>query len=166
MGVVAVTNFPSNLALPGPPGLGLRLRVALSRARLDRALARDGGSVARRALAVRAGQLASPRGRAGVAASLERAFAAALGPHPPTSAVVPSPTAIRANCTAFLDLVDRLRSPEPVAAAGLARILVLLRDGSSALYLPARPELLTCELDRVHRALDGGGVSAAVPAAV
>jgi hypothetical protein len=57
------------------------------------------------------------------------------------------------NRSALLDLVDRLRAPDPVAAAGIARILVLLRDGSSPLYLPARPDLLAAELDHVQRAL-------------
>jgi hypothetical protein len=128
--------------LPGPPGLAVRLYVALFRIKLDRALAHGQDPVSRRALAVRAGQLASARGRARVVTALERA-----------SAVAPDATVIRLNRSALLDLVDRLRAPDPVAAAGIARILVLLRDGSSPLYLPARPDLLAAELDHVQRAL-------------
>jgi hypothetical protein len=139
--------------LPGPPGLAVRLYVALFRTTLDRALARGEDPVTRRTLAVRAGQLASPRGRARVITALERAFAAARAPRALTSAVAPDPTAIRANRSALLDLFDRLRAPDPVAAAGVARILVLLRDGCSPLYLPARPDLLAAELDHVQRAL-------------
>jgi hypothetical protein len=139
--------------LPGPPGLAVRLYVALFRIKLDRALARGEDPVSRRALAVRAGQLASARGRARVVTALERAFAAARTPRVLTSAVAPDATVIRLNRSALLDLVDRLRAPDPVAAAGIARILVLLRDGCSPLYLPARPDLLAAELDHVQRAL-------------
>jgi hypothetical protein len=57
------------------------------------------------------------------------------------------------NRSALLDLIDRPRCTEPVAAAGVARLFVLLRDGCSPLYTPARPDLLARELDRVHRAL-------------
>ena len=118
-----------------------------------RALARGEDPVARRALAVRAGQLVSPRGRARLVAAVERAVVAALAPRALTSAVAPNPTAVRLNRSALFDLVDRLRSPEPVAAAGVARILVLLRDGCSPLYLPGQPERLSRELDRANRAL-------------
>lgn len=139
--------------LPGAPGIGVRLYVALFRSKLDRALARGEDPVARRALAVRAGQLVSPRGRARLVAAVERAVVAALAPRALTSAVAPNPTAVRLNRSALFDLVDRLRSPEPVAAAGVARILVLLRDGCSPLYLPGQPERLSRELDRANRAL-------------
>ena len=135
------------------PSLAVRLYVALFRLKLDRALACGEDPVTRRALAVRAGQLASPRGRAGVVTALERAFAAARAPRTLTSAVMPDPTAIWANRSALLDLADRLRTPDSVAAAGVARILALLRDGSSPLYFPARPDLLAAELDQVQRAL-------------
>jgi len=139
--------------LPGPPGFAMRLYVALRRSKLDRALARGEDPVAQRALSVRAGQLASPTGRARVAAALERALEASCGRRVLTAAVAPDPTALRRNRSLLLDLVDRLRSPEPVAAAGVARLLVLLRDGCSPLYLPAPPEVLGDDLDRAHRLL-------------
>ena len=139
--------------LPGPPGLGLRLYVALFRPSLDRALARGEDPVTRRALAMRAGQLVSARGREHVVVALERAVAAARAPRAFTAAVAPNPTTVLSNRSALLDLIDRLRSPEPVAATGVARLLVLLRDGCSPLYSPARPDLLAGELDHVHRAL-------------
>ena len=139
--------------LPGPPGFGVRVYVAVSRSKLDRALARGEDPVTRRALAVRAGQLVSARGRERVVVALERAVAAACAPRALTAAVAPNPTAVRSNRSALLDVTDRLRGPEPVAAAGVARLLVLLRDGCSPLYSPARPDLLAGELDHVHRAL-------------
>jgi hypothetical protein len=163
MPILAVTNLlPGHLdglhtagidRLPGPPGVAVRLYVALFRTKLDCALARGADPVSRRALAVRAGQLASARGRARVVGALERAFADARAPRVVTSAVAPDATAIRLNRSALLDLVDRLRAPEPVAAAGVARLLVVLRDGCSPLYLPARPDLLAAELDQVQRVL-------------
>jgi hypothetical protein len=141
--------------LPGPLGPGLRLYVLLRRGKLDRALARGEDPVASRALALRAGQLAGPRGRELVVAGLERAVHAAeqssrrfVG-----AAVLPDAAAVRANRSAMLDLVDRLRSPEPVAAAGVARMLLLLRDGSSALYTAGAAQQLGRELDRAYRAL-------------
>lgn len=140
-------------SVPPPPRLGLRVYVALCRPKLDRALARGEDPVTRRALALRAGQLASPRGRERVVTALQRALAAAADQRVLTSAVAPNPTVIRANRSALLDLVDRLRASEPVAAAGLARILVLLRDGSSPLYLPTPSDPLAAELDQVQLAL-------------
>ena len=127
--------------LPGAPGFGVRVYVAVSRSKLDRVLA------------VRAGQLVSTRGRERLVGALERAIAAARAPRALTSAVAPNPTAVLGNRSALLDLIDRLRSPEPVAAAGVARLLVLLRDGCSPLYTPPRPGLLARELDHVQRAL-------------
>ena len=88
---------------------------------------------------MRAGQLVSARGRERVVGGLERAIAAARAPRALTAAVAPDSTALLSNRSALLDLMDRLRSPEPVAAAGVARLLVLLRDGCSPLYTPPRP---------------------------
>jgi len=141
------------LRLPGPPGPLVRLYVAFHRGGLDRALARGEDPVARRTLAVRAGQLVSSRGRARVATQLERAIHSATAPRRLTSAVAPNATAVRLHHTQILDLVDRLRSSEPVAAAGVARLLVLLRDGCSPLYLPDPPEALGDDLERTHRLL-------------
>jgi hypothetical protein len=141
------------LRLPGPPGLLVRLYVSVHRGALDRALARGEDPVARRALAVRAGRLVRPRGRARLATALERAAGSATVPRGFTAAVAPNPTAMRLHRTQLLDLADRMRSPEPVAAAGVARLLVLLRDGCSPLYLPAPPEVLGDDLDRAHRLL-------------
>jgi hypothetical protein len=141
------------LRLPDPPGPLVRLYVAVRRGSLDRALARGEDPVARRALAVRAGQLVSRRGRARVAVDLERALRSAIAPPELTSAVAPNPTAVRLHYAQILELVDWLRSSEPVAAAGVARLLVLLRDGCSPLYLPAPPEALGDDLERAHRLL-------------
>ncbi|HEX3317326.1 MAG TPA: hypothetical protein VHR88_04865 [Solirubrobacteraceae bacterium] len=102
---------------------------------------------------MRAGQLASPRGRARVAAALERAMRSARTPRAFTASVGANPAATHLHRTQILDLVDRLRAPEPVAAAGVARLLVLLRDGCSSLYLSAPPEVLGDDLDRAHRLL-------------
>jgi hypothetical protein len=149
----SLVHSAGDARLPGPPGPLVRLQVALHRGGLDRALARGEDPVTRRALAVRAGQLVSTRGRERVVGAVERAIAAARAPRAFTSAVAPNPTAVLSNRSALLDLIDRLRSPEPVAAAGVARLLVLLRDGCSPLYTPPRPDLLAREIDHVHRAL-------------
>jgi hypothetical protein len=150
---VGGVHSPGGLRLPGPPGLLVRLWVALHRSSLDRALARGEDPVLRSALAVRAGQLASPCGRARVANALERALRSALPPRPFTAAVAADPAAMRLHRSQILDLVDRLHSPEPVAAAGVARLLVLLRDGCSPVYLPGPPEALCDDLERADRLL-------------
>ena len=149
----SLVHSAGDVRLPGPPGPLVRLQVALHRGGLDRALARGEDPVTQRTLAVRAGQLVSARGREHVVGALERAIAAARAPRAFTAAVAPNPTAVLRNRSALLDLIDRLRSPEPVAATGVARLLVLLRDGCSPLYTPPRPDLLARELDHVHRAL-------------
>ena len=58
------------------------------------------------------GSSVSTRGRERVVGALERAIAAARTPRALTSAVAPNRTAVLSNRSA-LDLVDRLRSPEP-----------------------------------------------------
>ena len=95
-----------------------------------------------------------PRARA--AAGLEGILAAVDSPAPNvlTAAIAPNPTAVDTNRRELVELVDRLRSDEPVAADGVARVLALLRDGTSPLYTPGPPYVLAVHLERAEHALD------------
>jgi hypothetical protein len=84
-----------------------------------------------------------------------------------TSAIPRSGAAIDAARPALTQIAIALRSPEPVRAQGVARVLVLLRDGNgplyvhdgdgSALYVAARDALLAmrpcapCTVELVER---------------
>src|SRR3954451_11258534 len=120
LSVRASLRPPSVRALPARPlgaGAGVRVRVFWHRTGLDRALAAGADPASSRELAVRAGQLTGPRGRGLAAQSLEcMVNAAAGGPdgRVTSGVVVPDVGALRANRSALLDLLDRLRSPEPV----------------------------------------------------
>jgi hypothetical protein len=130
------------------------LSVLLHRNKLDRDLALGADPVSSRALALRAGQLAGRRGRGRAATAVERVIQAADdGAARFSSAVPPNRAAICSNRAELLHLLGRLRGPEPVAANGVARLLRLLRDGTSPLYVPGAPYLLADELERVDRAL-------------
>lgn len=151
-GSVAAPELP---AVPRPVGVGVRLAVLLRRTTLDRRLARGADPVTSRALALRAGQLAGPRSRDLAVFGLESALSEAQrrGPRYLTSAIAPDRAAVLANRDALLAIVDRLRSPSPVRPAGVARLLVLLRDGAGPLFVTGEPGSLAHELDAIQRAL-------------
>jgi len=118
-----------------------RLRLTLRQVRLDDELAAGAEPVASRELALRAGQLTSPRRRARFARSLRRAIAAAeLPPHrrlPGRGASVPVNRAAvleaRPELEALADDLVEISHPNP---RGVALALRLLRDGAGPLYRP------------------------------
>jgi hypothetical protein len=126
---------PYPLASSGPPpGLGLRLRVALRRGRLDRDLA-DGlppDSFDDRAL--RAVQLAGMPERHRVAHAFRALVKRAERPELVTAAVPVSRRAVVRWRESLLGLAERLERPDPVNPCGVARALVLLTDGGGPLY--------------------------------
>ena len=119
---------------PPPPALGLRLRVALRRDRLDHDLA--GGlppdSFDDRAL--RAVQLAGTAERRRIARALRALVKRVDRPQLVTSAVPVSRRAVLPWREGLLGLAERLEGPEPVNPCGVARALVLLTDGNGPLY--------------------------------
>jgi hypothetical protein len=48
--------------------------------------------------------------------------------------VIPRASVVRANLGAIFGLAQRLRDPAPVSARGMARVAILVTDGSGPLY--------------------------------
>jgi X-X-X-Leu-X-X-Gly heptad repeat protein len=134
------------------------LRVALHRGRLDRQLADGFGSLADgfasiadgfdsdsiEDRALRGRQLVGSRTRRRLARSLRERVKDAERPNVPRlSAAVPvSRRAVRSSRESLLGLAERLESPDPVNPCGVARVLVLLTDGTGPLYAPGAVDRL------------------------
>lgn len=121
-----------------PRSLRRRLRVGLHRGRLDRQLAEGFGSDPIEDRALRARQLSGKRTRRRLARSLRARVDEAERPAVPhLSAAVPlSRRVVRSWRESLLGLAERLESPDPVNPSGVARVLVLLTDGTGPLYSP------------------------------
>ncbi len=115
-----------------------RLRVRMSRGRLDRGLADGFPPQAFDDLSLRAAQLANPATRRRVAGSLRRLVRQAELPAPArlVSAVPVCRWSVHRWREGLLGLAERLDDPAPVNPCGVARALVLLSDGASPLYNP------------------------------
>jgi len=91
-----------------------------------------------------------------LARSLERLIEAAEQPRAlfPVAAVPPHRDQVRHAKPAIHEILERLRSPGPVAASGMAMLRELLADGSGPCYAPIRVDALKCELLVVSAMLD------------
>ncbi len=118
------------------PTLRRRLRVGLHRTRLDHQLAEGFGGDSVEDRSLRGRQLAGRRTRRRLARSLRARVKDAERPAGPRlSAAVPlSRRAVLASRESLLGLAERLESPDPVNPCGVARVLVLLTDGTGPLY--------------------------------
>jgi hypothetical protein len=158
---LAGLDFPAPLAPRRRARLGLGYPLAWVRARvcrsgLDAALARGADPCGSPALAYRAVRLTSERGRARLAASLDRVLDAAARPARGRSvAVPPCRDEVMAAGSLLIQARELLRSRRPVYSQGVARIENLLRDGGGPLYLPARRGALRHELEVAIAALEG-----------
>jgi hypothetical protein len=118
------------------PGWRARLRVRLSRGRLDRELADACVRDTSEGHALRARQLADPAARRRLACSLRRLLADAEDPR---AALLGSTVPVLGDAVvpwreALLGLAERLEQTEPVNPLGLARMRVVLTDGMGPLY--------------------------------
>jgi len=106
--------------------------------------------------AVRSLQLTSNRRRRRLARSLERLIGAAEQPRAlfPGAVVPPRRDQVRKAKSVIREIVERLRSPGPVAARGMAMLCELLADGSGPCYARIRADALKCELLVVSEMLD------------
>jgi hypothetical protein len=136
--------------------LPLRVRVAIRRDALTRALAEGAPAAASAELTLRASQLSNLRRRHQLAGSWRKAVKEARQPasnfaYAPLvrrRAVIDADDAIKA-------LIVRLSNNEPVAVQGMAMLDRLTTDGaSSPLFAPAEPGALTRELIVATKAMD------------
>jgi hypothetical protein len=111
----------------------VRLGARARRQELDRALAAGADPSASPLLAARAAQLADPRTRQRIAASLER-LAATMHVPRRRARTLPLPSAVTPNQDSLIDLARRLRHGGVSYAQGLAMLELVLRDGTGPAY--------------------------------
>jgi hypothetical protein len=122
------------LALASPL---LRTRVWLGRYALDLRLAEGENILSSRQLAHRADQLASIRCRRSLAAGLRRLIEDAESTSRPLSSAAPIQRRSILRARAELEqLAAELDSDDPLTIEGIARVQLLLTDGTSPLYSP------------------------------
>lgn len=133
-----------------------RLRAALRRRSLDRALARGSDPSSSGPLAHRAVRLTKMRSRRRLAASIRGVLSAVDQPvRMPSAQLMPNRGEVLNARDGLEGLQALLLSPTPVYAVGMARLELLLTDGGSALYLPEYPGALSAELEALQAALEG-----------
>lgn len=124
------------------PSLVARVRARLRAGELDRMLAVGVPAEPGSALAVHTARLTSVEERETIARVLRRAVHDAGGGRAPLSSRMPLNTL---NIRAAGDRIDqvtlRLHSPRPVAARGVARLRLLLADGTGPMYRYGRGDL-------------------------
>ncbi len=144
-------------AVPSPRRAGLWDRVMV-RARalsLDAELARGIPPEASTRLALRAQQLVRARGRRELARGIQGLLARAA--RPDVSRWPPAPVRwerVRAAAGEFQALADRLLSPAPLPARGVAQARLLLGDGGGPLYRRASGDDLRTRVAEAVQALD------------
>jgi hypothetical protein len=137
---------------------GVALGVRLHRRALDRDLASGIAGWRSPAHAARVRQLTHPKHRRRVAHALEHLLWAAATPRAQLArgAVAPCRVSVAATAGQIMSLAGRLRSDEPVAAAGVARLEALLTDGAGPVYADGRAEALAGALNLAAQWLDAG----------
>jgi hypothetical protein len=144
-------SFAVTDPLPSP---ARRALAALDAPRLDQALAAGVDPAGSPALAARAASLRSRRRRRMLAAGLEHAIGAATASRGPSPQIPVARREVIDCAPVMLGLADRLRGDEALAVAGIARVMLLLTDAVSPLYLPATPWALRDALDAADAAMD------------
>jgi hypothetical protein len=119
--------------------LKLRMRVAVKRDTLTRELAQGADPTATPERALRASQLTSGRRRRQMIRTWRRAIAEARQPAVTRAMVgIINRRAVLEAEDAIQELIERLRSPDPVTAKGMAMAERIVTDGaSSPLYNPS-----------------------------
>ena len=133
--------------------LAVRVRARLHAPSLDRELA-SGIAPWRSPLhAARAVALTGDRNRRGLARSLERLIEQAHEPRGPYrgAAIEPCRDQVLEALPVMLGVAGRLRSADPVDARGIARLRILLSDGSGPCYVRIRGNDLTDALQEISQ---------------
>jgi len=123
---------------PAGGTLRLRLRVRLRRWRLDRELAAGPAGEISPELALRGRQLSDARSTRVLASSLRRVVARAESPRAANigGGVPVAREAVRGWREALLGLAERLEEPVAASPCGVARVQMLLTDGTGPLFNP------------------------------
>jgi hypothetical protein len=137
--------------------LGLRLRVQLTRARLDREIVSGRACTPTDALALRVRQLTHQRTRQQIARQLRSVveYVDRRDPRPIITAVVIEPAAVRAGRNAILGLAHRLEVGDPVQPRGIVLARRLLTDGSGPMFNRGSGRTVTEAIWEVVDALEG-----------
>lgn len=142
----------------GSHSLRLRLRTARRRAELTRELAEGTNPRTRPELALRAAQLTCDRNRRAIARSLRCTISEAHKPPMTRSRMVLIQRAAVIDAESAINaMVQRLRSPEPVQAQGMALAeRILTNAAGSPLYNASEPGTLRDEMRGAAAALEAG----------
>ena len=137
--------------------LALRVRVFVTRAKLDRRIVAGEPHESSAALTLRAGQLIDPRARQRIARSLREIvdYVHRRGSREVISTAVIEPAAVRSGRRAILELARRLEGPAPVHPGGVVLAKALLTDGLSPLFNPHCERTVAQAVSEVHDALEG-----------
>jgi len=142
-------------------GLGLRrvrwwdrLVVRARASALDRALAAGASPERNVSLAVHAGRLCEPAQRRLLSRSLTRIVATLDAPAGRRTIAPVCRPAVRQAQAELAALAVRLSGSGPVDVHGVARVRLLLTDGTGPLYQPGPPERLRHELAALLAALN------------
>ncbi|MGA2320984.1 MAG: hypothetical protein ABSG95_09635 [Solirubrobacteraceae bacterium] len=137
--------------------MALRLRVFVTRGKLDRQIAEGRPCEATAALTLRARQLTHPRTRQQIARSLREIidYVDRHGSRRVISSVVIAPAAVRTGRRAILGLAERLEGTAPVNPRGVVLVRALLTDGLSPLFNPYSERTVTEAVFEVQEALEG-----------
>jgi hypothetical protein len=131
-----------------------RVVARVRTAALDRRLAAGASPETDLLLALHAGRLCEPTERQVLARSLTRIMAAADAPMARRLAAPVDRPAVQRARAELAAIAGRLVASGPVDVQGVARVRLLLADGTGPLYRSAPPERLRRELIEVLAALD------------
>lgn len=142
---------------------GLRLRVHVTRGRLDRRIAAGESGVAVPELALREAQLTSPRNQQRIARDLRRvvAYADEHRGGRPISSVAIYTQAVRRGRWALAELAEQLERAGAVDARGIVLARSLLTDGLSPLFNRHADRTVAGAVRDVRQALEVRSPSAA-----
>lgn len=149
----AVHNRPS--ASAGAP-FALRLKVFVTRGRLDRQLAAGHPYEGVAELALRARQLTDPRAQREIARNLRGIvdYVERRGSRRVISSVVIEPGAVRRGRLAILELAGQLERAAAVNPRGIVLARTLITDGLSPLFNPHSEQTVTEAAHDVQEALE------------
>ena len=135
------------------PGLAARAAARIRHQMLDQQLAEGANPADRPLRAARATELSKRSSRERVAGEIEQLLRFPDEPH--RLRVGPHPLATHVNRDGLQRLAELLRSDAPLTVRGLARLQIVLTDGTGPLYTDRDGRALARELEQVQSALIG-----------